>query len=458
MSVDRRSFLKTSVAGAAGLSLAGPAVDSVLASTSEGWTSKKAINPNISNMRVVSCKDAKMCSSTTAFDFKSVNAAVNSAQVSTNMDLMAMQLTQKPTAAEAWKTIFRSSKDWKDTKVMIKVNAVESKQLARVAVIKKITDVLTGYGVPAKNIVLFDGQGGGWATYKDWVSLTDQTKIPGIMSKNYDDLGGKAAYTITGISGGNAPKDLASGVTDIIVNIAVNKGHDSNFNVGKTTLCLKNHFGTFLKDDGMAMHLHSAAGLINSNKTAALVGGNPVRQQLCIIDSLWGTKGGPSGSPTHKLDYLVMGTFAGAVDYCFVKKVREPLQKATHDTNIPKFLTEFGYAETDPEWVEVTSTGVTTEKVNHLESHQALSFTLQSPSLHQSTIHFSVPKDISGQVQCRIFDLRGHLVKELSNHPSINGILWDGKATNGNLISTGNYVIDLRADGFHTAQTMTVVR
>lgn len=462
MSIDRRSFLKTSVAGAAGISLATPAVNSVLASSQSGWTDKKPINPNISNLRVICLRDEKMCTQFTSDAFDKVNAAVDSDRVSSNMDQMAIHLTQKANSDEAWKTIFRSSKDWKDTKVMIKVNGVEKRMLARVAVIKKITDILTGYGVQPKNIVLFDGQGGDWQTYKNFVSLTDNTKIRAVLSNKYDDLGGKANCTITSINGGYAPKDLVDGVTDIIVNIAVNKGHDSQFNVGKTTLCLKNHFGTFLKEGSFgsmltAEHLHSANGLINSNKTAALVGGDPVRQQLCIIDSLWGMKGGPSGTADKKLDCLVMGTFAGAVDYCFVKKIREGIQKATHDSNIPKFMTGFGYAETDPEWVEITPTGVTTEKVNHPESHEELTFSLQSPSLHQTTVRFSVPSEMPAPVSCRIFDIRGQLVKEISGQTR-NGILWDGKATSGTMIPTGNYVIEIRGEQFRTAQTITVIR
>jgi hypothetical protein len=152
-----------------------------------------------------------------------------------------------------------------------------------------------------------------------------------------------------------------------------------------------------------------------------------------------------------------MGTFAGAVDYCFVKKIREGIQKATHDSNIPKFMTGFGYAETDPEWVEITPTGVTTEKVNHPESHEVLTFSLQSPSLHQTTVRFSVPSEMPAPVTCRIFDIRGQLVKEISGQTR-NGILWDGKATSGTMIPTGNYVIEIRGEQFRTAQTITVIR
>ncbi len=97
---------------------------------------------------------------------------------------------------------------------------------------------MIGFGVQAKTLS-FDGQGGNCKDFQSVTSLTDDTKIRGTMSNNYDSLGGRASISIPDISGGYAPKDLVDGVTDIIVNIAVNKGHDSNFNIGKTTLCLK---------------------------------------------------------------------------------------------------------------------------------------------------------------------------------------------------------------------------
>jgi hypothetical protein len=76
-----------------------------------------------------------------------------------------------------------------------------------------------------------------------------------------------------------------------------------------------------------------------------------------------------------------MGTFAGAVDYCCVKKVREEIMKVTnHETAvIPKFLTAFGYKETDPVYFEMTPETVSVQKVNTVTPSDTFSFTLTVP-------------------------------------------------------------------------------
>ncbi len=408
--------------------------------------------------------DPDMCGDPTGASISAQNAAVNQERVEKNMDLMAMELTGKATADDAWKTIFRSSKPWDSTKVMIKVNCVERNMMARVAVIKKIVDLLIGFGVQPANIVLFDGQGGDWAQYQSFMSLTDNTKIRAVLSNKYDSLGGEAPVAIPSISGGSGPKDLVDGVTDIIVNIAVNKGHDSPFNVGKLTLCLKNHFGTFLKQDRMfglaAVHLHSNAGLMNSNKIAAIVGGDPVRQQLCIIDTLWAMKGGPSGNITHKPDRLIMGTFAGAVDYCCAKKIREELMKVTnHEAGvIPKFLTEFGYKETDPVWVEITPTGTTVGKVTGTKGTERFTFILSGGGLRESTIHFALPRGNGEPVTARIYDMRGVLVRALRVRPQAKSIMWDGRSSHGTAVPGGSFVVEVSAGKYRISERITVLR
>ncbi len=464
MSINRRSFITSSVAGAAGLSLANPSVSSLCAAAQKNaaWTNKMAINPDISNMRVVCFHDEKMCTTPTSSVFTVVNAAVDSDRVGANMDEMAKQLAQKPTADEAWKTIFRSSKPWDQTKAAIKVNAVMP-NLPRAAIVKKITDVLFGFGVQPANIVVYDGHSNAAKDdskdkYLSCASLTDSSKIRAVISDHYKDMGGVQSVTIPGVATAVGPKNLIAGVTDILVNIAVNKGH-SEF-AGTTTLCLKNHFGTIIeKEGGDAFNLHSTDALININKVDAIVGGTPVRQQLCIIDSLLASKQGPAVSFDSKLDRIIMGTFAGAVDYCCVKKVREEVKNWKHNaTAVKRFLSDFGYAETDPEWVEITPTGITTEKVNPVSPAAAVSFTILHPSLRRSTIRFFIPSGNRDRLRTRIFDMRGSLVRELNSPAGSSTILWDGTATGGRSIGTGNYVVAISAGAFRAAEKMTMVQ
>jgi hypothetical protein len=151
----RRDFFKITTAGATGL---------VLAKARKAfaeWPSSgsMAINPDISNMRVVACYDTGMVpTAPTTMTFSAQNAAVDTARVQANMDAMAIQLAEKCTPDEAWRTIFRSSTPWASTIVAIKISAAEAKNMARLAVVDKFCRVLNGFGVPAGNISIYDGR------------------------------------------------------------------------------------------------------------------------------------------------------------------------------------------------------------------------------------------------------------------------------------------------------------
>ncbi|MBN1578758.1 MAG: hypothetical protein JW913_19500 [Chitinispirillaceae bacterium] len=463
MSIDRRSFIKSSIAGAAGLSLAPPTVSSLLAAPQKGtaWTGGMAINPDISNTRVVCFNDPDMCKTYTSAAFSTVNKSVVDSKVSANMDIMAMKLAGKTTPDDAWKTIFRSSKKWEETKVAIKVNAINASNLPRVAVVKKITDVLVGLGVKPASITLYDGHGNasGSKKYTSYASLTDATKIRANLSNGFTGVGGKQSVTVTGVSNVVGAKNLVSGAIDILVNIAVHRGHDRAFN-GNVSLCLKNHYGSFVSGTtGQADILHSTEAFFAINKLDALVGGNPVRQQLCIIDSLYASKAGPfEMEPGVKTDRIVMGTFAGAVDYCCVKKIRNEVHKWTYDAGtIARYVTDFGFKEADVVWDELTPVGITTEKVNPAGLCDTVSFTLSHPSFRQSTIRFSLPAGHYEPVRAQIFDMHGSLVREISRQSGSAALLWDGKANNGSRVTAGNFIVTVTAGKIRTSERLMVI-
>jgi hypothetical protein len=343
MQKQRRDFLKITAAGAAGLALT--RADRAFAA----WpsTGTLAVNPTISNMRVVGCVDTKMMKSTPQTTFAAENAAVDSARLQANMDAMAMQLANQTTADAAWKAIFRSSKDWAATKVAIKINSLEPKNAAHIAIVQKFCTVLAGLGVLPANIIIYDGQtayAGNTSNYASYISLTDTTKIAAVLSNQNSSMGGTVSAPIPGGSNGTCTAAIANGTIDILINIANNKGHDL---MGRATLCMKNHFGTFAPK-------HDINYLFNINKSDAILGGTPVRQQLCFVDSLFANKTQNVGTPEVMPCYLVMGVFAPAVDYLTIKKVREEVMGCTHDAaTINSYLTTFGYATTDPVWVLV---------------------------------------------------------------------------------------------------------
>jgi hypothetical protein len=280
---------------------------------------------------------------------------------------MAMYLANKTTATDAWSTIFRSSKDWASTKVAIKTNAIiATGNHPRVAVIKKICDVFVDqFKVPAANIILYDANSDASKCYTTYASLTDSTKIRATVSVKSQSLGGQAPVTIaaatktmTGVA------DLVNGVIDILVNVAIIKRHSgpgTAYAYGSCSLCMKNHLGTFINSgsdtgagDASATGLHSIDAICNINKQPAILGGNPVRQQLCIIDGLLANGNSAGGSFDTRVDRLIMGTFAPIVDYLTAMRImKDVMNKPDANNNLPKFLTNFDYAETDAlDWNE----------------------------------------------------------------------------------------------------------
>jgi hypothetical protein len=427
---DRRNFLKAAAAGVAGFTVA--RADKVF-TASAGWTNKMPINPDIDNMRVVCCNDAKMLKKTMSItSFTVENDCVDSARVAANMDDMARMLAAKPdqplpAADAAWRTIFRSGKAWQETKVAIKVNCVKETNMVRVAIIQKLCAVLTGFGAQPGNIIIYDGchSAAGTAKYTPYFSATDSSKIPGVVS-NYNDalkVGADALLPVTfpGLPSGlsvKATAQLASGAVDILINCAPNKGHDRPAN-GNFTLCMKNHYGTIFSSNSNYANpsgLHDNTQiLLNSVKLDAIIGGNPVRQQLCIIDSLVGsTAHDPAALPDVVVHRLVMGTFAPAVDYLCVKKIREPVMKATHATSfVDSFLSAFGYANADPQWIEFTggTVGAQPELRQTADALQRVEIVLANDSFKRSSVHFSVPKE-ERLLHVGIFDMQGRIVRE----------------------------------------------
>jgi len=147
-------------------------------------------------------------------------------------------------------------------------------------------------------------------------------------------------------------KYLVNGTVDILINIALCKGHSSRF--GKFTMTMKNHFGTFSPTPGH--RFGSVDYLMAINQTPEILGpmdprsGRVLypRQQLCLVDALWASKRGPTGSPSHQPNFLAMGVMSPIVDYQVATKFRgarmgwDPNMSTTR-----RMLTDFGYDEGD---------------------------------------------------------------------------------------------------------------
>jgi len=452
---SRRRFLKMAAGGAAGL----PFIQlGDVCAASSAWSPKKPINPDIDNMKVVCCFDTAMLKNNAVMtNFTSQNNAVNADKVYANLDAMACRLAAKQTADQAWRAIFRSSKAWADTRVAIKVNTVNTYCMPRIAVIAKLCTVLTGFGVQGKNIVIYDGGNNAFSAYNSYCSLTDTTKINAVVSDGNASLGNTTPVTIDGWTAKQyyCTTDIASGAVDILINFAVNKGHDRSQN-GYFTLCMKNHYGTF----GAAVDFHgSTTPFISINKHAALIGGTPVRQQLCIIDSLTGSIAHNPGTAPDVANpcRLIMGTFAPAVDYCCVKNVREPIMKAVHDpTLVDGLLSYFGYANTDPQWQEFDpKTEIKTSQGPHQGSRH-VSICLNHDKFGCAPVHFELDNSPSDAINVSITDIAGNQIMTHRIAEGNNLYVWNGKSDGGRTISKGLYVIRLWSGNWSDAKTIRV--
>jgi hypothetical protein len=350
--ISRRRFMRQGMAAGAAALLSPIAF---VRKAPAAWAAGTATHPHVDNLRVVGLTDAQMTrDQETGISWFRQNELVNAEVVCANIDRLACALARARTTAEAWRTILVKPprKAWAETVVAIKTNNI-AQQHTRSAVMAKIVHTLIhNLGIKPSNIHIYDAcHGNGMGQQTPFAGLVDGCRIE-------DTWGGSTTLTHVPApwkgGGGQAYslKHLVDGSVDILINIALCKGHSSDF--GGFTMTMKNHFGTFSPRPG---HQDGRQDyLIALNKTTEILG--PLdgrtgkilypRQQLCLIDALWASKGGPGGNPSHQPNFLAMGVFSPVVDYVMATAFRgkkmgwEPNGEVTR-----RFLTEFGYTEAD---------------------------------------------------------------------------------------------------------------
>jgi hypothetical protein len=350
--ISRRSFIKKSVAAGVGIA-AFPTI--FIPKAKAHWAPKTIVHPNVDNLRVVGITDLNMTRTikeipqTWADQEKLVNKKV----VWEDMDKMACGLVDTRNPSEAWRAIFLKPplRSWSETVVAIKTNCI-GEQHTRSAVMAKVCHVLTDIiGVKPSNIHIYDARHGssmagtpfsglpkGVRIEGGWDGITIATPIP----PPWD--GGKS----------DCVEHLVSGAVDILINISVCKGHSPTF--GNFTITMKNHFGTFSPGPGHASAKTALDYLIAINQTPEILGtmddktGKVLypRQQLCLVDALWASEGGPMMGPSHQPNFLAMGVLSPVVDFLVATQFRgkkmgwEPIKEVTR-----RMLSDFGYSESD---------------------------------------------------------------------------------------------------------------
>lgn len=333
--MDRRTFLQSSAAAAGTMAIA------------SGVSNKAdaAVNPAITDNLVVNCKDSRMVTGAYSDNYTTQFSRLDNAQIKTNLDAMAMALASRTTAAAAWATIFQkpSSKEWSATTVSIKVNCINSYMYVKPAIIGKVCDELLALGVRAQNICLFDGG-----------NATDEAT----RYNNY--IGNGKPIPVGVVALNKSASQNIKNTKDIMVNCAINKGH-GNGNAGNVTLCMKNHTGTYKfscpssKDE-----------VVNWSKDAITNG----RQQLCIIDSLFGACTGPNDRSSAQPNCISMSTHPAAIDVLVTRNIRKSTMMSCNEetATFDYFLSQFGMARANLQWMDVTPAAVTSVRNGSAEA------------------------------------------------------------------------------------------
>jgi hypothetical protein len=350
--ISRRRFMKKAIV--TGTVISGfPAV--FIPRAQAAWTRKTVVHPNVDNLRVVGVTDDRMTRDVEPVSsWSRQNELVADEVVWENLDGLACTLVETRDPGEAWRTIFVKPprKPWADTVVAIKTNHI-GQQHTRSAVMAKIVHTLTDtLGIKASNVHIYDATHGygikqdtpfsglpeGVRVEERWGGIVAPTDVPLPWTKT----GGKSECLTY----------LVEGSVDILINIAMCKGHSQRF--GGFTMTMKNHLGTFAP--GPAHRKGSQDYLIAINQTPEILGpmdkqtGRVLypRQQLCLVDALWASRGGPGGRPTDQPNFLAMGVMSPIVDYLVATRFRgermgwKPNMKATR-----RMLSDFGYEESD---------------------------------------------------------------------------------------------------------------
>jgi len=452
--ISRRSFLKSTGSGAAGLTILGTGINSVFSGQKKmsAWTNNMQINPEIKNTMVVCCHNPEFftdeAKATVANDFKKQNECINTSRVETDMDGMAVALSGKKDPKQAWATIFRkpSTKEWEQVKAALKVNCIYQPMMPKIAIVGKVCKELIRLGVKPENITIYDAchNAYGNGKYNSYVGsgIPDGVKVANQQASS--------AQT-TKITVGSNTLECSNIVleSDILVNCAVNKGH-SFAQSAKFTLTMKNHTGS------MKLKCPSdIEELINENKSDAILGGDPVRQQLCIVDSLWAAKTGPLDPATHLPARIIMGTFGPAVDIAVVRNVREKIMNASHDNDgIKTILTSFGLEEKNIEWIEVPPYDPISFKKANTKKNESNFCIVINNGMNNAEAHFKIP---SGQVlKVDILDLKGRAVYTLMNSLNEQKVVWDGTTNTGLKVKSGTYLIRITGKNFTRSQQIRI--
>ena len=421
----RREFLReVSLAGVAGLLLPRAALGA--------WHSASS--------RVITVHD------TTATSSGQINASV----VQVMVDSGIRSLAQAGDVGEAWKSLLPGVSS--ASVIAIKVNCINSAMSSHPAVAYAVANSLTkmsfgGGGFPENNIVIFDRTNGELRS----AGYTLNTSTTGVRCFGTDSSG--VGYSTTTYDVAGSSQRLSNVLTqqaEFLINLAVLKNHTG----AGVTLCLKNHYGTCNRPEG----LHSSWC---DPHAAALSTVSPIRtrQRVNIIDALFGIRsGGPGGQPQFVANRLIMSADIVAAD-CIGRKLLQDngCTSVVNATHIDTASTTYGLGTNDPaqmDLVTILNPSTTDIPSDLTPSEVTLYQNYPNPFNPATYIRFEIPERSAARLD--IVDTAGRLVSTLLDGPVVAGVhtaMFDGTSH-----ASGVYFARLRAGTSQQMIKMTLVK
>ena len=466
ISAGRRSFLKKSVAGAAGLALAS-GVDSIFSATSA------AIAPGPGNKwpgRVV-----------VNFNKAAVTASgADTTVIKKMVDDAILKLTGQTTVGAAWKAVFPATLT-ASSKIAIKTSTANTGLPAvHWSSVRAITDGLqlmdiNGTAFPAANITIYE-VGGNLGTDKYTAA-----NFPGI-----------AIVTDTFVNGGDGALNNRTYAQTLknaafLINVFSPRGH----NVGsKFTLGFKNHFGTY--SNASAMHTNAPQNIQAINCTGPVF----TKNVLSVCSGIYGMNegNGPAGSADIYTTYaqsidptstnqcpttIVMSTDPVSAEMQAIKMMRINKKETYALADMPTYL-QASAGMTATGFTTVNNIGVIDEsqmtvlKIINGASTPVLNPAagLMGPSgaaivahhikgLANTFIEFKLPvAQVGSNASIEIFDNKGALVRKFSQKVLgvQNHFSWDESDMTGKMAGQGMYVAHLASESIRESTRFMIVR
>jgi len=265
--------------------------------------------------------------------------------VQTMVDESIMQLTEKTTVGDAWKSLMPGITQ--SSIIAIKINtraeALPTHPEITLAVTNGLAQMIVdGDNFPENNIHVYDN----FKAYLTESGYTINTSSTGV--KIYSET----TYATTAYSVKGFTEHFASVLHDkasFLINIGVLKNH---YSMAGASLCLKNHFGSV--DAPRSFHINYGDPYIGALNASAPIKNKHV---LAILDCIFGAaEGGPYGSPTFIANKIIMSPDTVAVDSLGREMLRDQNSSTIEwATYIDSAATTYGVGTNDLTKMEIVN-------------------------------------------------------------------------------------------------------